>query len=191
MIQCKDSIVILRRSEDRRRICNLSPNRFLTALRLSFSSLLGIVRKRSLRSLRSSIRSAQDDKVSLSGIRSQPAGPARLGEPNDTPAIVTKTIVPHPPPHSFERLLISACCGLPPRVFGRLGARRHVGRLLCGGVLRCRQSRFGFLSPGHGLHGPIERCDPRFGSFRALRPASAEVAFYAGFVCGMLLCVDC
>ncbi len=27
MIQCKDSIVILRRSEDRRRICNLSPNR--------------------------------------------------------------------------------------------------------------------------------------------------------------------
>jgi len=33
---------------DRRRICNLSPNRFLTALRLSFSSLRGIVRKRPL-----------------------------------------------------------------------------------------------------------------------------------------------
>ena len=34
-----NSIVILRRSEERRRICNLAQNRFLTALRLSFSSL--------------------------------------------------------------------------------------------------------------------------------------------------------
>ena len=67
MIQCKDSIVILRRSEDRRRICiKVYVDRFLTALRLSFSSLLGIVRKRFLRSLRSSIHFAQNDKVGLS-----------------------------------------------------------------------------------------------------------------------------
>ncbi len=125
MIQCKDSIVILRRSEDRRRICNLSPNRFLTALRLSFSSLLGRVRKRFLRSLRSSIRFAQNDKVSLSGIRAQPAGHACGPPPAKAAArtaqgaarcndIRTETIVPHPPPHSFERLLHNACCRQPP-----------------------------------------------------------------------------
>ncbi len=51
------------------------PKRFLTALRLSFSSLRGIVRKRSLHSLRSSIRSAQNDKGLE--IRTQPAGHAR------------------------------------------------------------------------------------------------------------------
>ncbi len=76
MIQCKDSIVILRRSEDRRRICiKVYVDRFLTALRLSFSSLLGIVRKRPLHSPRSSIRFVQNDKGL--GIRAQPAGHAR------------------------------------------------------------------------------------------------------------------
>ncbi len=50
--------------------------RFLTALRLSFSSLRSRGRLRPLRSLRSSIRFAQNDKVSLSGIRAQPAGHA-------------------------------------------------------------------------------------------------------------------
>ncbi len=56
----------------RRRICNLAQNRFLTALRLSFSSLLGIIRKRSLLSLRSSIHFVQNDKGL--GIRTQPRG---------------------------------------------------------------------------------------------------------------------
>ncbi len=102
MIQCKDSIVILRRSEDRRRICNLSPNR--------------------------SFAYAQDDKESLSGIRTQPAGhawrqpdvcrppPAKAAartaqKSRDAPAIVAKTIVPHPPPHSFKRLLFAPVAG--------------------------------------------------------------------------------
>jgi hypothetical protein len=52
---------------DRRRICiKVCVDRFLTALRLSFSSLLGIIRKRSLLSLRSSIHFVQNDKVGLS-----------------------------------------------------------------------------------------------------------------------------
>ena len=38
---------------------------------------------------------------------------ARTEEPHDASAFIAKTIVPHPPPHSFQRLLHSACCGLP------------------------------------------------------------------------------
>ena len=55
MIQCKDSIVILRRSEDRRRICIKLFTQIFDCPSLSFSSL------RLLRSLRKSIRCAQHD----------------------------------------------------------------------------------------------------------------------------------
>ena len=120
-------------------------DRFLTALRLSFSSLRGIVRKRSLRSLRSSIHFVQNDKVGLSrwddrsrsgrttcsrrcsALRAMRAAASRSGGPQACPAgcarhsvrgdcinIRSKTIVPHSPPHSIQRLLHNACCGLPP-----------------------------------------------------------------------------
>ncbi len=139
MIQCKDSIVILRRSEDRRRICiKVYVDRFLTALRLSFSSLLGIVRLRTMHSLRSSIRFAQNDKVGLSGwdgrsLRGTPGDsrmfadlrrprlrPARLKEPHNASTFVAKTIVPHSPPHSFKRLLLAPAAGYRHRETGVL-----------------------------------------------------------------------
>ena len=111
MIQCKDNIVILRRSEDRRRICNLSPNR--------------------------SFAYAQNDKVGLGFGRSCGARPATAGclracagqgcgphgsnEPHDASASIAKTIVPHPPPHSFERLLFAPAAGYRRREDGYLG----------------------------------------------------------------------
>ena len=58
----------------------------MTALRLSFSSLRGIVRKRPLHSLRSSIRSAQNDKGF--GFEAQPpAAEARKRVPQAAPEI--------------------------------------------------------------------------------------------------------
>ena len=123
--QCKGSIVILRRSEDRRRICiKVYIDRFLTALRLSFSSLLGIVRKRSLHSLRSSIRSAQNDKGleirgaacgarpatagCLRAFAGQGCGPHGSKEPHDATTFVQKPLF-----STFRRIPFSDCYTTP------------------------------------------------------------------------------
>ncbi len=121
MIQCKDSIVILRRSEDRRRICNLSPNR--------------------------SFAYAQDDKVGLSrwGGRSRGACPATAGclrasagqgcgphgskEPRCT-GNCSKNHCSAPSAAFLSAIAIRACCGLPPRYDGSPGGRRRERELL-------------------------------------------------------------
>jgi len=51
----------------------------------------------------------------------QGCGPHGSNEPHDVPAIVAKTIVPHPPPHSFERLLFAPAAGYRRREDGYLG----------------------------------------------------------------------
>ncbi len=176
--------------------------RFLTALRLSFSSLLGIIRKRSLLSLRSSIHFVQNDKVGLSrwddrsrsgrticcrrcsALRAVRAAASRSGGPQACPAgcarhsvrgdcinIRSKTIVPHPPLHSSERLLYSACYGLPHRVVGSLGQRRR-SRLCVGFFVLCVGAfeRCPVASRcGHG--GSVVQLQPFVRLSRALRPS--------------------
>ncbi len=212
-IQCKDSIVILRRSEDRRRICiKVCVDRFLTALRLSFSSLRGIVRPRPLvRKGKRFFAYAQNDKVGLSGwddrsrsgrticsrrcsaLRAVRAAASRSGGPQACPAgcarhsvrgdcinIRSKTIVPHPPPHSFERLLHNACCGPPRPCDGRLVVRRRrmVVDLLFAAFGRWQ---FGVFPFPHAARLFVAPRQPFDGSLRALRPSIyAEVAGAAG-----------
>ncbi len=103
MIQCKDSIVILRRSEDRRRICNLSPNR-------SFAYAQDDKVGQSEWGRRS-LRGTPGDSRMFAGLRTAKAAARTAQKSRDTPAIVAKTIVPHPPPHSFKRLLFAPAAG--------------------------------------------------------------------------------
>ncbi len=169
MIQCKDSIVILRRSEDRRRICNLSPNR--------------------------SFAYAQDDKVSLSGIRSQPAGHARrqpdvCGPPPAKAAARTarksrRTTQRHsyrnhcsaPSAAFLIAIALCACCGQPLQRDGS-PERHRCARLLLEFVELCRWQSQCWR---HGFHRcarcPLGLSEPGVGSGRALRPASARSCF--------------
>ncbi len=87
--------------------------RFLTALRLSFSSLRSRGRLRPLRSLRSSIRFAQNDKVSLSGIRAQPAGHA-CGPPPAKAAARTAQNSRPTHRHSLQKPLFRILRCIPP-----------------------------------------------------------------------------
>ena len=103
MIQCKDSIVILRRSEDRRRICNLSPNR---SFAYAQDDKVGLSRWGGR-----SLRGTPGDSRMFAGLRTAKAAARTAQKSRDAPAIVAKTIVPHPPPHSFQRLLFAPAAG--------------------------------------------------------------------------------
>ncbi len=186
MTQCKDSIVILRRSEDRRRICMLTIQMFdctsfvfFLLARHSPQAAFGSQGKRFFTSFRMtkglgfgrSLRGTPGDSRMFAGLRGARLRPARLFEPHDAMAIVAKTIVPHPPRHSSERLLYSACYGLPHRVVGSLGQRRR-SRLCVGFFVLCVGAfeRCPVASRcGHG--GSVVRLQPFVRFSRALRPS--------------------
>jgi len=73
---------------------------------------------------------------------------ARTEEPPDALTFVAEPIVLLSPPHSSERLLHSACYGLPRPWDGRFGLHWQGGRLL---VLVFRRSRHFFLVRRHGF----------------------------------------
>ena len=73
----------------------------------------------------SALRAVRAAASRSGGPQACPAGCARHSVRGDCINIRSKTIVPHPPPHSFERLLHSACCGLPRQNDGSLGMYRR------------------------------------------------------------------
>ena len=100
-------------------------------------------------------------------------------EPHDVPAIAANHCS-HSPPHSFERLLHSACCRLPQHDVGSLGERRHA-RLVLGFVVLC----FGQQCGEHAFlacvrTGLVGRRAPFVRTLRALRPSIYwKLRFYA------------
>ncbi len=129
------------------------------------------------------------------GFGAQPAGhacepppakaAARTEEPHDASEFIAKTIVPHSPPHSSERLLHSACYGLPLPGDGRVGRRRHRWTQLVGVLTYYRSFPGGFAMVRFGLHGGAEFYASFACSLRALRPSIyTEVAGGRSRRCG-------
>ncbi len=205
MIQCKDSIVILRRSEDRRRICNLSPNR--------------------------SFAYAQDDKVSLSGIRTQPRGmpgdsrmfaglrrprlrPARLkgrnrektririlrryAPQNDNAGIelskrtllilnfelcILNCFVPSPP-HSFQRLLFTPAAGYRHRETGVLAEVGSFGECWSSSTYASDAANASHLALASSKTCPVDTNGAHAYGFsvRCVQASAREVAFFLLYI---------
>ncbi len=98
-----------------------SAYRCLTALRLSFSSLLSRVRKWTLRSLRSSIRFAQQDVAASMPQTTAFAGQER-NQTLEEGLILHSELFCSSPPHSFQRLLFAPAAGVRKRETGVLSS---------------------------------------------------------------------
>ncbi len=167
MIQCKDSIVILRRSEERRRICNLSPNR---SFAYAQDDKVGLSRwgGRSLRGM-------PGDSRMFAGLRRLRLRPARLKRAEERRNDNRSKPLFAPSAAFLLAIALCACCGLPQHDVGSLGERRY-GRALVAFVVFCdRQSprRLARLRDGERelawVAHSLVRC------LRALRPASTRL----------------
>ncbi len=100
-----------------------------------------------------------------------PQAAAEISNEVHASTFFAKTIVPHPPPHSFERLLFCACYGLPQRLARSLGRSRHA-RLRTLLLAHCREQLFCGL-PGLYVFRRLRagRSRPLLRSSRALRPS--------------------
>ncbi len=119
-----------------------------------------------------SLRGTPGDSRMFAGLRRPRLRPARLERAEERRNDIRSKNHCSAPSAAFLRAIAPcACCGLPPRVDGRLGVQRYGWlRLLCV-AFACwfpQRQLFGFQ---RGQRGPAALCGPGFGSFRALRPS--------------------
>ncbi len=119
----------------------------------------------------SALRAVRAAASRSGGPQACPAGCARHSVRSKRIDIRSINHCSHPPPHSSERLLHSACYGLPLPGDGRVGRRRHRWTQLVGVLTYYRSFPGGFAMVRFGLHGGAEFYASLACSFRALRPS--------------------
>ena len=109
------------------------------------------------------------------GPQACPAGCARHSVRSKRIDIRTETIVPHPPPHSFERLLQNTCCGLPHPIDGSFAERWRARLHMVFVHLRSRRQQCGPIAFYCGFRRPGAYGRTGLWFLRALRPASTRL----------------